>query len=134
MTEPAPHRGNGTSWAWPEREDLSFEFTRLLGAAQDGGSTVAECLTASDGIDISDDWSWYREWKKLADTNRKRGDTALAAGNTTTARSNWLRAMNYYLAAIFPFEIANGNQRAAIQGMRRCAQDYLRYRHTPGSR
>jgi dienelactone hydrolase len=132
VPEAAPRRGNGTSWLWPEREDLSFEFTRLLGAAQDGGSTVAECLTAADGIDISDDWSWYREWKKLADTNRKRGDTALAAGNTTTARSNWLRAMNYYLAAIFPFEIANENQREAIQGMRRCAQDYLRHRNTPG--
>jgi dienelactone hydrolase len=128
----APRRGNGTSWIWPEREDLSFEFTRLLGAAQDGGSTVAECLAAIGSIDTSDDWSWYREWKKVADTNRKRGDAAREADNTTTARSNWLRAMNYYLAAIFPFEIANGDQRAAIQGMRRCAHDYLRYRNTPG--
>jgi dienelactone hydrolase len=125
-------RGKGTSWAWPEREDLSFEFTRLLGAAQDGGSAVAECLAAAGAIDISDDWSWYREWKKVGDTNRNRGDAALAAGHTVTARSNWLRAVNYYLAAIFPFEIANGDQRAAIQSMRRCAQDYLRYRGVAG--
>ena len=132
VAEAVLRRSNGTSWTWPEREDLSFEFTRLLGAAQDGGSTVAECLTAADGIDILDDRSWYREWKKLADTNRKRGDAALAAGNTITARSNWLRAVNYYLAAVFPFEIADDNHRVAIQGMRRCAQDYLRYRTTPG--
>jgi dienelactone hydrolase len=133
VTQAAPRRSKGTSWAyWPEREDLSFEFTRLLGAAQDGGSTVAECLAAVGGIDISDDGSWYREWKKVADTNRNRGDAALAAGNTITARSNWLRAVNYYLAAIFPFEIANQNQRAAILGMRRCAQVYLHHRNTPG--
>lgn len=132
LAEAASRRRDGTSWAWPEREDLSFEFTRLLGAAQDGGSTVAECLAAADAIDIFDDWSWYREWKRLGDTNQKRGNAALSAGNTITARSNWLRAVNYYLAAIFPFEIANENQRAALQSMRRCALDYLRYRNTPG--
>jgi len=49
-------------WAsWPDREDLSIEFTRLLGAAQEG-STVAECWVAASRIDLSDDNSWYREW------------------------------------------------------------------------
>ena len=92
------------SWArWPEREDLSTEFTRLIGAAQEGGSAVAECLVTASRIDFSDDDSWYREWKKLADANRKRGNAALHNGNILTARSNWLRAVNYYQAAAFPF-------------------------------
>ena len=35
---------NREGWVhWPEREDLSLEFMRLLAAAQDGGSTVSEC-------------------------------------------------------------------------------------------
>jgi len=28
--------------AWPEREDLSAEFIKLLAAAQEGGSSVSE--------------------------------------------------------------------------------------------
>ena len=55
---------------WPEREDLSIEFMRLLTAAQEGGSTLAECWAAAGRIDFADDNSWYREWKKIADTNR----------------------------------------------------------------
>ena len=44
----------GRAW-WPEREDLSIEFTRLLGVAQEGGSTVAECYVAASRIDGSDE-------------------------------------------------------------------------------
>jgi hypothetical protein len=47
----------GRAW-WPEREDLSIEFTRLLGAAQEGGSTVSECCVAASRIDVADDLCW----------------------------------------------------------------------------
>jgi len=121
------------SWArWPEREDLSTEFTRLIGAAQEGGSAVAECLVTASRIDFSDDDSWYREWKKLADANRKRGNAALHNGNILTARSNWLRAINYYQAAAFPFDRADRDHQAAIENMRRCAVSYLRHGNPPG--
>jgi hypothetical protein len=76
--------------------------------------------------------SRYREWEKLADANRKRGDEAFAVGNRVTARSNWLRAVNYHLAAIFPFGIANEDQRAATDGIRPYARDFVRYRNVPG--
>src|ERR1700758_2157314 len=92
-----------SAW-WPEREDLSIEFTRLLGAAQEGGSTIAECCVAAGRIDVSDDRSWYREWKKLADANRERGDAALGQGLVLSARSNWLRAIGYYQSAGYPFD------------------------------
>jgi hypothetical protein len=59
-----------------DREDLSIEFTRLLGAAQEG-STVAECWVAASRIDLSDDNSWYREWWHIADASCERGNAAL---------------------------------------------------------
>ena len=74
--------------AWPDREDLSVEFTRILGAAQEGGSAVAECLVTAGRIDFSDDDSWFREWNRIADVNRERGEAALRNGNILTARSN----------------------------------------------
>jgi dienelactone hydrolase len=112
---------------WPEREDLSIEFMRLLAAAQEGGSTLAECWAAAGRIDFADDNSWYREWKKIADTNRERGDAALGNGNRLTARSNWLRAMNYYQAAAFPYDRTDRHHQVAAASMRECAGKFLRH-------
>jgi dienelactone hydrolase len=115
-----------------EREDLSVEFMRLLAAAQEGGSSLAECWATASRIDFSDDNSWYREWKKIADTNNERGNDALSKGNMLTARSNWLRAVNYYQAAAFPHDQASQNQLIAIECMRECAGKYLRHRNPAG--
>jgi dienelactone hydrolase len=117
---------------WPEREDLSTEFSRLLGAAQEGAATVAECRLTASFIDVADDVSWFRAWKNLADVNRNRGDAALRDGHRLTARSNWLRAINYYQAAAFPFDREDERYLEAIARMRECAGDYLRYRNLPG--
>jgi dienelactone hydrolase len=120
-------------WAfWPEREDLSIEFTRLLGAAQEGGSTVAECCVTASRIDLSDDNSWYREWKRVADASYERGNAALEQGHVLTARRNWLRAINYYQSAAFPFDRDDGEHQAAIARMRQCARDYLQHLNPPG--
>jgi dienelactone hydrolase len=118
--------------AWPDREDLSIEFTRVLAAAQEGGSAVAECLLTMSRIDFSDDVSWYREWKGIADITHERGDAALRDGNVLTAKSNWLRAVNYYQAAAFPLDRADGDHQSAIESMRRCAVDYLRHGNPAG--
>jgi dienelactone hydrolase len=121
----------GSAW-WPEREDLSIEFTRLLGAAQEGGATVAECYVAARRIDSSDDRSWYREWKRIADASYERGNAARDAGHLLTARSNWLRAINYYQSAAFPFDGDDAEHRAAVERMRQCARDYVRHRTPRG--
>jgi dienelactone hydrolase len=121
------------SWAWwPEREDLSIELTRLLGAAQEGGSTLAECYVAATRIDSSDDHSWYREWTRLADANYQRGNAARDNGHLLTAKSNWLRAISYYQSAALPFDHTDEDHQAAIGNMRSCARDYLRHRSPPG--
>jgi dienelactone hydrolase len=120
-------------WAgWPEREDLSIEFTRLLGAAQEGGSTVAECCVTASRIDLSDDHSWYREWKRIADASCERGNAARDQGRVLTARSNWLRAISYYQSAAFPFDRDDKEHLRAIDSMRQCARDYLQYRNPRG--
>ena len=113
-------------WAfWPEREDLAVEFARLLGAAQEGGSTVAECMATASLIDFSDDASWYLAWTRTADSNDERARAALGNGNLATASSNWLRAMNYYQAAALPFDPSDETYQAAIGKMRRCARDHV---------
>jgi dienelactone hydrolase len=117
---------------WPAREDLSNEFTRLLGSAQEGGATVAECCMTANRIDSSDDLSWHREWKRIADVNRERGDAALARGALATAKSNWLRAIGYYQSAAFPFDRSDRNSIAAAVRMQECARKFLQHRAPPG--
>jgi hypothetical protein len=121
------------SWTyWPENEDLSVELLRLLAAAQDGGSTVAECLLAASRIRIGDDNSWHREWRRIADINKERGDAAFGSGNYVTARSNWLRAINYYRASIFPSAGDDTTKQAALLKLRECAGKYLQCRSPAG--
>jgi dienelactone hydrolase len=117
---------------WPEREDLSIEFTRLLGVAQEGGATVAECCVAASRIDPTDDQSWYREWKRVADANYERGNAARDDGHMLTAKSNWLRAIGYYQSAAFPLDRDDEDYQVAITSMRRCARDYLQHRSPCG--
>jgi len=124
---------NREGWIhWPEREDLSLEFMRLLAAAQEGGSTVSECWLTASRIDFADDHSWYREWTRTADVNKERGAAALAKGNVLTARSNWLRAINYYQAAMHPFDGLGEIQQASIAAMRECAANFLRHGELAG--
>jgi dienelactone hydrolase len=113
--------------SWSEWEDLSAEFERLLATAQEGGSTLSECRLTASRIDFADDDSWYREWKAIADTSHERGDAALGNGHVPTARSNWLRAINYYHAAACALDPAGTHHQVAIESMRECAAKYLRH-------
>lgn len=111
---------------WPGREDFNTEFIRMLASAQHGGATIAECLSAAGSIDVTDS-SWYRAWTGLADVNSARASQAIRSGYLATARSNWLRAMNYYQAAASPLEPSMEREQS-IRCMRQCATQYLRYR------
>jgi dienelactone hydrolase len=112
---------------WPDSEDLSIEFMRLLAAAQEGGSTISECFLTAGRIDPVDEENWHREWKKTADGSNKRGNTAFNRGNVLTAQSNWLRAINYYQAAAFHFDAADKKWQALLASMRSCARRYLKH-------
>ena len=112
---------------WQDREELGIEFARLLGTAQEGGSTVSECFLTAARIDLNDRNSWRQEWQRTANFSHERGNKALASGHFLTARSNWLRAINYYQAAAIDFDAADANLKVVLQGIRKCAHLYLEH-------
>lgn len=116
---------------WPGHEELGLQFMRLLGAAQEGGSTVSECFVTASRINLNERESWPREWKRTADVNYERARKALVDGHLLTARSNWLRAISYYLAAVTDFDFSDRASEDLLQSLRRCAHLYLRH-STPG--
>jgi dienelactone hydrolase len=117
---------------WPERDDFSAEFMRLLAAAQEGGATIAECMMIAQEIRRGDELSWHREWKNLAEANRRRAETAFAGGHLATAQRNWLRAVSYYNASAFALDPSDERRRAAVLAMQECARSYLRVRDPMG--
>jgi dienelactone hydrolase len=122
------HQFDPRGWIhWPDSEELSVEFMRLLGAAQEGGSTISECFLAASQIDSKDEDSWYREWKKLADASSVRGSIAAKRGYTLSAQSNWLRAINYYQAAAFHFGSTDKKQQDVFARMQTCARHYIEH-------
>jgi dienelactone hydrolase len=110
---------------WPDHEDLSHDLVRLLAAAQDGGSAVAECLRTAGRIDPCDEDSWYLEWKQTADASHERGNRALQLGHGRTAQSNWLRAISYYQAAAQYLDGSDTRCQLIVSRMRSCARHYL---------
>ncbi len=114
---------------WPDNEDYSLQFMRVLGSAQEGGSTVSECFLAASRILPGDDESWYRAWTAVADSNKARGDAALEAGHIHSALSNWLRASNYYRTSEVFLKLDDSRRADALERMRTCS--YLAVSHQP---
>ena len=111
---------------WPDSEEFSTEFLRLLGAAQEGGAMVSECFLAASRIDPDDHaGSWYREWLRIADLSHERANAAFARGHVLTAQGNWQRAINYYQASTFALEAADRKRQDALGTMRACARRYI---------
>ncbi|CCE08883.1 conserved hypothetical protein [Bradyrhizobium sp. STM 3843] len=116
---------NQTSSPWPGREDLSDELNRLLGSLPDGGSDIAECLATARRIDVDDEDSWCREWTRLGDHARFVAETSASCG-LDSAQNYWLRAINYYEAALFPFTSSDSRQQTVLARMRACSSAFLR--------
>src|SRR5258708_4801608 len=117
---------------WPSHEDHSLEFLRVLSAAEDGASTVCECLTTAERIVPGDDESWHREWKATDEASRKRGERASAAGHKATACMNWLRASNYFRTAEIFLDAGDARREFMLGKMRSCSQRYLEKLDLPG--
>ena len=100
---------------------------RILGAAQEGGSTISECFLAATRITPGDDESWYREWKTIADLNKERGDTARARNNMCTAQNSWLRASTYYRAAELFLDSDDSRRFTVMERMLACSHLYLQH-------
>jgi pimeloyl-ACP methyl ester carboxylesterase len=123
-----PARYEPGGWMhWPEYEDYCFQFMRLLGAAQEGASTISECFLTATRITPGDDESWHREWKRIADVGKARGDCAFEQGLVETAKSNWLRASNYYRSAEHFLKPEDDRRREVFDLMENCSQLFLEH-------
>jgi pimeloyl-ACP methyl ester carboxylesterase len=80
---------------------FAFNYVRTLMVAGTGGAEVNECLLVAERIKDNDIESWVREWALLADNVWEVAKQARQAGQTVTARQAYLRASNYYRAAMF---------------------------------
>lgn len=111
---------------WPDNPDYSFQFMRVLGAAQEGASTVSECFQVGTRIIPGDDESWYSEWTAMGHRNKKRAEEALAQNYVQTARDNWLRAANYFRSAEFFLHHDDPRRLELLDLIEGCSFEYLR--------
>jgi dienelactone hydrolase len=119
---------SGAGWLqWPDDEAYSFQFMRMLGAAQEGASTISECFAAARLITPGDDESWYEARNSVADANRARGDEAHARGGFNAATGNWLRASNYYRCARLFLDHKDPKCEFLLRSMRRCSRLFLEH-------
>ena len=80
---------------------FQFNFARTLMVAPTGGADVGECLKAAALIKDDDPEGWARAWAAIAEASARAAAQALQAGQGITARQAFLRASNYYRAAMF---------------------------------
>jgi dienelactone hydrolase len=117
---------------WTEREDLSGALMRLLDTVPDNDLDVAECLATASRIDIDDEESWYREWTAMGERAGRRAQAVAGRGGAETAKILWLRAINYYQAAVCPLEETDARQQIVLGRMRACSRAFLRQSEPQG--
>jgi len=110
---------------WPAEPELSFQFARTLGGAQEGASLISECFAAASKMTPGDTESWHREWQALAKTSERRANDAFAQRRLRTASSNWLRAANYYRSSEFYLAHDDPRRLDTFDSVERCSHRYL---------
>jgi len=79
---------------------FQFNFARALMVASTGGADVGECLKAAAIIKDNDEEGWVREWANLAEKAAQEAERSMRSGQAIDARLAYLRASNYYRAAM----------------------------------
>lgn len=110
---------------WPGHSELSFQFSRVLAAAQEGASMISECFLAASRMQPGDVESWYREWFRLGEVSEARAAAADAAGHLQTAQNNWLRAANYYRSSEFYLEGGDKRRIETFDRIEACSRRVL---------
>jgi len=98
----------------------AFNFVRTLMVAGTGGAEISECLLVAERIRHNDDESWTREWASLAGNVQRDADRATQSGQTVTARQAYLRASNYYRAAMFSLPHSDARLDRYLTSCREC--------------
>src|SRR5450755_1695489 len=98
----------------------AFNFVRTLMVAGTGGAEINECLLAAERIRRNDEESWIREWASIAENVHRVADQAAQSGQTVTARQAYLRASNYYRAAMFSLPHTDARLDSYLTSSREC--------------
>ncbi|WP_163998393.1 alpha/beta hydrolase family protein [Pyxidicoccus caerfyrddinensis] len=79
---------------------MESQLLHFLAGTYSAQSDVGEVLDTARRIVPGDDWSWPTEWVSTADRLRMMGDASNAKGRRHSAGNAYLRAANYYRAAL----------------------------------
>jgi|CZKS01.1.fsa_nt_gi pimeloyl-ACP methyl ester carboxylesterase len=98
----------------------AFNFVRTLMVMGTGGAEINECLLVTERIKQNDDESWIREWASVAESVNQIAERATQEGQTVTARQAYLRASNYYRAAMFSLPHTDTRLGSYLTASREC--------------
>ncbi|TSC32847.1 S9 family peptidase [Corallococcus sp. Z5C101001] len=79
---------------------MESQLLHFLAATYSAQADISEVLDTARRVVPGDDWSWPNEWVHTADRIRTMGDASLAKRHTLSAGNAYLRAANYYRAAL----------------------------------
>lgn len=81
-------------------EVMNSQLLHFLGATYSAQADVSEVLDTGCRIDPDDEWSWPTEWVSTANRLRTMADASTAKRRKVSAGNAYLRAANYYRAAL----------------------------------
>ena len=127
-----PPRYEAQGWVhWPSHPEWSAQFSRILGAAQDGASTISECFQAASRMRVGDADSWHAEWNRQALSNEQRA-AQTPAGAVHTVKANHLRASNYHRVSELFLPPRDPRRRSIFASCVAASEAYLRLMTPPG--
>lgn len=114
---------------------LNEQLLFYLGSTWQGMADIGECLDTASRMDAADEDSWPREWRKTAKRIRRIAKSSEAKGHLISAGEAYLRAANYYMAALhrYPDPHARDVAKMACQSTR-CFRKALKYLPLHGKR
>ena len=82
-----------------ENVEWSFQITRLIGEASQGGGEAHELLRIVNQMRLGNSEDWHDSFFKLAEETENLAIESISGGHKVTARSHYLRACNYFRAS-----------------------------------
>tara|TARA_B110000503_G_scaffold139151_1_gene226886 strand:- start:150 stop:1505 length:1356 start_codon:yes stop_codon:yes gene_type:complete len=104
-----------------------------LGQVGQRSSEVSECLDVAHRIDIHTDDSWFTQWNALAERVETVAETSYKRGHLLSSGQAYLRAANYYRAALIHFLEEDGPRlKKATLASRNAYEKALKLLKVPG--
>jgi pimeloyl-ACP methyl ester carboxylesterase len=101
----------------------TFNLVRTLMVAGSGGAEINECFLVADKAKHDSVESWIREWVGLAEKVNAIANQAVRSGQFATARQAYLRASNYYRAAMFSLPHTDARLASYLTSSRECFRE-----------